>query len=96
MNFHYESGSLEGLKNMVNRYRGVTLLPELATDGLNEEEKSRVRAFELEEPIREVSLVLSRSFLKKKLVGLLFDEILAVIPESMKSNNQGKIVNFKL
>lgn len=96
MNFHYESGSLEGLKNMVNRYEGVTLLPELATDGLNEEEKSRVRPFEAEEPIREVSLVLTRSFLKKKLVGLLFDEILAVIPESMKSNKQGKIVNFKL
>lgn len=45
MNFHYESGSLEGLKNMVNRYQGVTLLPELATFDLSEEEKSRVRPF---------------------------------------------------
>ena len=38
-NFHYESGSLEGLKNMVNRYKGVTLLPELATLELSDEEK---------------------------------------------------------
>lgn len=38
-NFHYESGSLEGLRNMVNRYQGVTLLPELATHGLSPEEK---------------------------------------------------------
>lgn len=46
MNFHYESGSLEGLKNMVNRYKGITLLPELATESLNEEEKSRLRPFQ--------------------------------------------------
>src|SRR5690606_19995050 len=43
MNFQYESGSLEGLKNMVDRYKGVTLLPELATLNLNPEEKSRLR-----------------------------------------------------
>ncbi|MFC4870220.1 hydrogen peroxide-inducible genes activator [Negadavirga shengliensis] len=95
MNFHYESGSLEGLKNMVNRYKGVTLLPELAIQDLNEEEQSRIREFDQEPPIREVSLVLTRSFLKKKLVSLLYDEILAVIPKHMSSKNYGKVVNFK-
>lgn len=95
MNFHYESGSLEGLKNMVNRYKGVTLLPELATQDLGDEEKSRIREFEGTPPIREVSLVLTRSFLKKKLVSLLYEEIQAVIPTHMSSKNQGKVVNFK-
>lgn len=59
MNFHYESGSLEGLKNMVNKYQGITLLPELATFDLTEEEKLRLRRFDKEEPIREVSIILT-------------------------------------
>ncbi|MCH7411073.1 hydrogen peroxide-inducible genes activator [Belliella sp. DSM 111904] len=95
MNFHYESGSLEGLKNMVNEYKGVTLLPELATLSMNEKEKSRLRTFDGEEPTREVSIVLTRSFLKQKLVELLYKEITASIPEKMTSKSHGKIVRFK-
>ncbi|WP_200975118.1 hydrogen peroxide-inducible genes activator [Echinicola sp. 20G] len=95
MNFHYESGSLEGLKNMVNRYKGVTLLPELATFDLSEEEKTRLRPFAGEEPIREVSIILTRSFLKKRLVELLYKEITHAIPEEMTSQAHGKVVKFK-
>lgn len=95
MNFHYESGSLEGLRNMVNQYTGFTLLPELATFFLSDEEKSRLRRFEGEEPIREVSIVLTRSFLKKKLVELLFKEISDAIPQEMTSKAHGKVVRFK-
>lgn len=94
-NFHYESGSLEGLKNMVNQYTGITLLPELATFSLNEEEKQRLRKFSGEEPTREVSIVLTRSFLKKKLVELLYNEICDAIPQAMTSKSHGKMVRFK-
>ncbi|MEP0711993.1 hydrogen peroxide-inducible genes activator [Algoriphagus sp.] len=94
-NFHYESGSLEGLKNMVNRYKGVTLLPELATLELSEEEKSRLRPFEGTPPTREVSIILNRSFLKQKLVELLFKEITNSIPQGMTSKAHGKVVRFK-
>lgn len=95
LNFQYESGSLEGLKNLVNRYQGITLLPELATFGLSQEEKYRLRPFEGEQPIREVSLVLTRSYLKKRQVELLYQEITAAIPASMISKNHGKVVKFK-
>ncbi|MEB2779545.1 hydrogen peroxide-inducible genes activator [Algoriphagus sp. C2-6-M1] len=94
-NFHYESGSLEGLKNMVNRYKGVTLLPELATLELSEEEKTRLRPFEGIAPTREVSIILNRSFLKQKLVELLFNEITDSIPQDMTSKSHGKVVRFK-
>lgn len=94
-NFHYESGSLEGLRNMVNRYEGVTLLPELATFDLSEEEKSRLRPFQGVVPIREVSIILNRNFLKQKLVELLYKEINTSIPENMTSKAHGKIVRFK-
>ncbi len=94
-NFHYESGSLEGLKNMVNRYQGITLLPELATMELTEEEKGRLRPFKGSSPIREVSIVLNRSFLKQKLVELLFNEIAEAIPVEMTSKTHGVVVRFK-
>jgi LysR family hydrogen peroxide-inducible transcriptional activator len=93
-NFHYESGSLEGLRNMVNRYKGATLLPELATHELSEEEKSRLRPFLGMSPVREVSIILNRSFLKQKLVELLYKEITDSIPQSMTSKAHGKIIRF--
>jgi LysR family hydrogen peroxide-inducible transcriptional activator len=95
MNFHYESGSLEGLKNMVNQYKGVTLLPELATWDLSDEEKLRLRKFLKDEPSREISLVISRSYLKKKLIEILYNEISLSIPQEMTSKAHGKIVKFK-
>jgi LysR family hydrogen peroxide-inducible transcriptional activator len=95
-NFHYESGSLEGLKNMVNLYKGLTLLPELATKTLTPEERDRLRPFAEDPPVREVSLILSRSFMKQKIVSLLFEEIQAAIPDHMHSKKEGRLVNFKL
>jgi LysR family hydrogen peroxide-inducible transcriptional activator len=93
-NFHYESGSLEGLRNMVNRYKGLTLLPELATWELSPEEKSRLRPFVGTSPTREVSIILNRSFLKQKLVELLFKAITEAIPYAMTSKAKGKVVRF--
>jgi LysR family hydrogen peroxide-inducible transcriptional activator len=95
MNFHYESGSLEGLKNMVDRYKGVTLLPELATLNMNPEERSRLRPFMEEEPQREVSIILTRTFLKKKLVELLYQEIVDALPEAMTAKAHGKVVKLR-
>jgi LysR family hydrogen peroxide-inducible transcriptional activator len=93
-NFHYESGSLEGLRNMVNRYKGLTLLPELATWELSKEEKSRLRPFVGASPTREVSLILNRSFMKQKLVELLFKAITEAVPYPMTSKAHGKVVRF--
>jgi len=73
----------------------VTLLPELATWDLSEEEKSRLRPFEGIAPTREVSIVLNRSFLKQKLVELLYLEITNAIPKEMTSKAHGKIVRFR-
>src|SRR5690606_6826830 len=94
-NFHYESGSLEGLKNMVDRYKGVTLLPQLATLDLNESEKARLRPFAGEQTSREISLVLTRSFLKIKLVELLFKEIVGALPKEISLHKKGTVQRFR-
>jgi LysR family hydrogen peroxide-inducible transcriptional activator len=80
---------------MVNKYQGVTLLPELATYELSNEEKMRLRPFAGVPPTREVSIILNRSFLKQKLVELLFSEITVSIPVEMTSKAHGKVVRFK-
>ena len=58
----FESGSLETLKSIIDKRLGFTLLPELATLSWSELEKSRLRRFKGEKPVREVSLVVHRSF----------------------------------
>ena len=71
------------------------VLPELATLELSEEEKTRLRPFAGVSPTREVSIILNRSFLKQKLVELLFKEITDSIPQAMTSKAHGKVVRFK-
>ena len=71
-NIHFQSGSLETLKNLVRRKRGYTLLPELATQGLSSSEKKNlIRSFAPPTPSREVSLVHSRAFYKEQILDAL-------------------------
>ena len=76
----FESGSLETLKRIVERQYGYTLLPELATLDLSQKQQQFVKQFNEPHPIREVSLITHRSFMKKKLIELLKDEILKQVP----------------
>jgi LysR family hydrogen peroxide-inducible transcriptional activator len=94
-NIDYETGSLETLKRIVELNQGLTLLPELATLDMSESKMDMVRYFKEPEPVREVSLVIHRSFLKKKLLQVFADEILAHIPEKMKNYTGKKVVSIK-
>lgn len=75
--FQLESGSFEALVGLVDAGVGYTILPRLATDRLitDSARKKRVRPFELPEPVREVSLVRSRLFTKKKIADQIVLEI---------------------
>lgn len=79
----FESGNLETLKNMVIKYSGYTLLPELAVNQLSTKEKKWVRPFFQPIPTRQVSLVFSRSFLKSKIIEALNVKIKQAIPNDL-------------
>ncbi|MBL7829190.1 MAG: LysR family transcriptional regulator [Saprospiraceae bacterium] len=81
---NYQTGSLETLINLVATGNGVTILPALAVDSLNEDQRSRIFPFYAPVPVREVSLAMHRNFLKQDLISALSTEILAGIPESYK------------
>lgn len=89
--FEYEAGSIETLRRMVELNDGITILPELATIDLRPNQLQLLREFRKPAPMREVSLVVHRDFVKKKLVEIFKEEIIASIPESLK-RNKGEVV----
>ena len=93
--FDYKSGSLETLKRIVETQYGLTLLPELSVLEMSEEKRKLVRPFEEPQPLREVSLVVHRSFLKKKLVEALQQEIVAAVPEEIRNRKKQQVVEVK-
>ncbi|MEM7103514.1 MAG: LysR substrate-binding domain-containing protein [Bacteroidota bacterium] len=91
----FESGSLETLKKIVEQQDGFTLLPELATLDFPKEKRQYLKAFNAPQPIREVSLIIHRTFLKKKLIELFRAEILENIPSRMLQKEHGRVIPWK-
>ncbi|MEX6686671.1 LysR substrate-binding domain-containing protein [Danxiaibacter flavus] len=90
--FEYEAGSLETLRRLVDLNDGITILPELATMDISPKQQQNLRYFKNPVPVREVSIVTHRDFVKKKLVELLKKEILASIPDKIKKNKKTTVV----
>ena len=91
----FQSGSLEALKKLVDRHGGITLLPELATLDMTDRERENLRWFKTPKPVREVSLITHRSFLKRKLTEALYNEILTSIPEDIRSKKNTQRIRWK-
>jgi LysR family hydrogen peroxide-inducible transcriptional activator len=77
----YETGSIESLLKITEMNGGITIVPELATVDFNVLQKDKLRHFKPPVPVREISLVTYRHFVKKALLQLLEKEIsIAVKP----------------
>jgi LysR family hydrogen peroxide-inducible transcriptional activator len=85
---NFESGNFETLKNMVLTGNGYTLLPDMAVKQLAPSQKKLIRSFQKPIPTREVSLVHSKQSVKTKILTVLEEEILGVIPEELMDFNQ--------
>lgn len=92
---HYDAGSIETLKNMVDRNYGLTILPELSTTTLNAAQRKRLRYFKAPEPVREISLVTHRQYVKSSLLRVLKNTILQAIPEEMKKKEKAQVIPAK-
>lgn len=94
--FKYEAGSIETLKKFVEHNSGITILPELTTLDMPPESRTMLRSFAKPEPVREVSLVTHRSFLKKRLIDVLKNEIMDTVPdEIMRRGRPERIVEIR-
>ena len=84
INIQFESGNFETLKNMVLKSHGYTILPFMAVTELSKKLQKNVREFKRPIPTREVSLVLSADCLKRRIIDVLEEEILAAVPEEIR------------
>jgi LysR family hydrogen peroxide-inducible transcriptional activator len=92
--FEYNTGSVETLKRMVDQNNGATILPELALADLNDKQMDKVRYFKSPEPAREVSIVIQRNFLKRRMIEALKNEILEFLPKRMKSKKKKEVMEI--
>jgi len=90
----YNTGSVETLIRMVDMNNGATLLPELALVDLSPKQLSKVRSFKSPEPVREISLVTHKNYIKKRMLNALKEEILGVIPKTMKQRRKKDVVGI--
>lgn len=88
----YDSGSLDSLIRMVDKNRGLTILPELAVRDLSEKRKEKVREFTGVIPSREIKLYTHRAFPKQILLNALVDSLNQVIPDSMKNKKERMVI----
>jgi LysR family hydrogen peroxide-inducible transcriptional activator len=90
--FDYEAGSLETLRRMVDLNDGITILPELAATDLSGRQQQLIRHFKRPAPMREVSLVVHRDFVKQRLVAALKEEIIRSVPEKVRQNKNLNVI----
>ena len=55
-------------------------------------QQQHLRPFRAPAPMREVSLVVHRHFVKRKLIEVLKEEVLKVLPEKVKKNRGKSVV----
>jgi LysR family hydrogen peroxide-inducible transcriptional activator len=94
--FEYEAGSIETLRRMVDINDGITIIPELATLDMTTKQQQHLRHFKHPAPMREVSMVVHRDFVKKKLIEVLKKEIVKAIPEKIKKNKKAMVVPIEV
>ncbi len=92
--FEYNTGSVETLKRMVDENSGATILPELALADLSDKQLDKVRYFKSPEPAREVSIVIQRNFLKRRMIEALKAEITEFLPKRMKSKKKKELMDI--
>ena len=89
----FESGNLETLKQLVEQNFGMTLLPYLAKSQINAQcAKAHLREFDDPVPRRKVRIVYGREYLKKNIIEAFKKEVMASIPDVLKKEEDGFLV----
>ncbi len=94
-NLEYEAGSIETLKKIVDFNNGITILPELALKELSSADLKNVRHFKPPVPVREISIVTYRHFVKQTMIDVLKDEICKSVPKEMLSQKRKLVTSIE-
>jgi LysR family hydrogen peroxide-inducible transcriptional activator len=88
-NVHFQSGSLDTLRNIVQNNRGYTMIPALMAQGMSAAElQAHVRPFRAPIPTREISLVYRRESWKTEMLHAIAETIMRNLPAELASPKQ--------
>lgn len=86
-NLNFQPNSFETLLNLVDEFKGLTLIPELYYLDLMASKKEKVSDFKAPFPVREISLIYHRPYAKLRLINALSIEIKKIIKPLLETNN---------
>lgn len=90
--FNYEAGSIDTLINIVDQNEGITVIPEMAISNLSDLQKKNVRSFKNSTPVREISLITRKEFIRERMINIIIDEVKAAVPKSLQDVAMKKYV----
>ncbi len=90
--FSFEAGSIDTLIQIVDQNDGLTVIPEMAIANLSEKQKKNVRPFKNSTPVREISLITRKEYLRERLIEIITDEIKIAVPRSLQDTAMKKYV----
>lgn len=90
--FSYEAGSINTLINIVDNNSGLTIIPEMAIEELNEQQRKNVRPLKGISPVREISLVTRREFLRERVLDIIISEIKQSVPQALLNPDLKKFI----
>ena len=91
--FEYQSGSLEALMGLVNQGFGYTMVPALAVKGKGLE--NNIRSFKSPRPVREISILVHKSFARSAFIEWLQLQIEKVVPKEYIQPKKVKRIKWK-
>lgn len=81
--FAYEAGSISTLINIVDANSGLTIIPEMAIEELSEQQKKNIRPLKGVVPVREISLITRREFLRERVLDIIISEVKKSVPKEL-------------
>ncbi len=90
--FNYEAGSIDTLINIVDENEGMTVIPEMAVANLSEVQKKNVRPFKNTTPVREISLITRKEFIRELMINIIITEVKDAVPKSLQDEAMRKYV----
>ncbi|MBS1549608.1 MAG: LysR family transcriptional regulator [Bacteroidetes bacterium] len=95
-NLEFVASNIHTLLQMVDRVGGISILPELAVNQLNEDKKSKVIRFRKPFPYREISVIYYKPTYKQKIIDELVTEVKTAIHSKLNFNhNPEDFINIK-
>lgn len=88
----YETGSIETLLKITEINGGITIVPHLATIHFGKEQREKLRHFKPPVPVREISLVTYRHFVKKALLQVLEKEVIQAVKEHLPKKDEPDVI----